>query len=108
MLRILIGYREDLELSTRWWHRLAKVLFVLVCTIATAALAIGFAGVSYAPYERDVIKTDSLRAMTKIAPDDVANTIPPFLNAEGELGAAKRRRNGASRREHASQGDLFT
>ena len=29
LLRILIGYRDDLDLSAKWWHRLASVVFVL-------------------------------------------------------------------------------
>ena len=27
--RILFGFRDDLDLNQRWWHRLTKVAFVL-------------------------------------------------------------------------------
>ena len=30
LLRLLIGYRDDLDLSARWWHRLAQVSWALV------------------------------------------------------------------------------
>jgi hypothetical protein len=29
LLRILIGLRDDIDLPSRWWHRLTKVVFVL-------------------------------------------------------------------------------
>ena len=38
MLRLLLGVRDDLELETRWWHRLARVALIL------SAMCIGAAG----------------------------------------------------------------
>jgi hypothetical protein len=36
--RLLFGFRDDIDLNQRWWHRLAKVVSVLLF-ICIAALA---------------------------------------------------------------------
>src|SRR5688500_13754655 len=32
MGRILFGFRDDIDLNQRWWHRLAKVVVILLMT----------------------------------------------------------------------------
>jgi hypothetical protein len=36
--RIVVGYRDDLELSTRWWHRLLKVCLIIGVPVLFVAI----------------------------------------------------------------------
>jgi hypothetical protein len=84
--RILVGYRDDLELSSRWWHRLLKVLFVIsavVCVFGGIILAAAIEPVK--TIVPNVTYTD-LDSYIKHASKDVANLIPGFLALEGSLG----------------------
>jgi hypothetical protein len=38
--RWLFGFRDDVDLDQRWWHRLAKVTFVLLCVVVAVLVAI--------------------------------------------------------------------
>ena len=87
--RILIGYRDDLDLSTRWWHRLLVVLGVLGLLVFGGVTGLLFSSDRYEPQVSDVRIIDNLRAFTKRAKRDVPNTIPDFLALPGELGGIK-------------------
>jgi hypothetical protein len=47
--RWLVGYRDDLDLTSKWWHRLAKVVFFLFTVLV--GLVSGFFVFDYAYYE---------------------------------------------------------
>lgn len=87
--RILVGYRDDLNLSTRWWHRLLVVLGVLGLLVFGGFTGLLFRSDRYEPQVSDVRIIDNLRTFTKRAKRDVPNTIPDFLALPGELGGIK-------------------
>jgi hypothetical protein len=72
-LRILFGFRPDLGLDQRWWHRLAKVVYVL------GLVAFGFWGAGlpvsdYFPADDDNVDNirivESIADFTKARPED--------------------------------------
>jgi len=86
LFRTLVGYREDLDLTARWWHRLLKVVYVvLVFSVA----AIG----TYAAFEAEpdrnisnVRVTGNLGDVLVNADARVPNVVPAFVLLPGELG----------------------
>jgi hypothetical protein len=48
-LRLLTGYRHDLQLPSRWWHRLATVVFILTIILLTVFLLLQADGLFPAP-----------------------------------------------------------
>lgn len=83
---LLVGYREDLQLERRWWHRLFKVIFVL--TIAVFGLLAGALAHSLFSPERVVDNTGTLITLEQFlnsSPQDVANVVPGFLALPGTL-----------------------
>jgi hypothetical protein len=49
LCRILIGWRDDIELDKRWWHRLAKVICVLALLLVAGLIYLIAADRSIAP-----------------------------------------------------------
>jgi hypothetical protein len=87
--RFLFGYRDDLDLAGRWWHRLITVVFACGMLIVAAMAVLAFLNRPYFPRKADITPIIALRQMTKQAPADVSNTIPDFLKIDGDLGALK-------------------
>jgi hypothetical protein len=89
LARILIGYRQDLDLPSRWWHRLLKVISVIGVLTTAAVTFFVISSAYYYPRAEHVDVLMSLRDMTRTAPRDRANTISTFLGSQGELGALR-------------------
>jgi hypothetical protein len=82
-VELIFGVRRDLDLDSRWWHRLAKVaLVVAVLPVAGFALLIAMEHV-YPNTGNAVVLTD-LVSFGKGRPD--GNYVPAFLASPGELG----------------------
>lgn len=85
--RIVMGTRGDLELSNRWWHRLAKVLLVL-STTALAMISWKASDYSFAPRPRvgniTLINLEEYRHQQSKATEDI---IGHFIALPGTLGA---------------------
>lgn len=88
--RILFGFRTDTDLDQRWWHRLAKVVYVLglvACGLWGAGLPV------YFPDDDDNVDNirivESLADFTKARPDD-GDTVDSFF---------KKYRNTSGKRE---------
>lgn len=86
----LVGYREDVDLNLRWWHRLAKVGYSLL-----VLLVLAFAGFilwddadasNFEPKPSRVRVTQSFTAFFQAADVTTPNTVPGFLALPGELG----------------------
>lgn len=39
LYRVLVGYRDDLDLADKWWHRLYHVLAFAICIGTPVAMA---------------------------------------------------------------------
>ena len=82
--RAIIGYREDLQLQSRWWHRLFTVLFVLLM------LMVGLASLCFVLDTPPTIDNCqiliSLRVFTKRYGSGKTNVIPAFIAADGKTG----------------------
>ena len=89
--RILFGYRDDLDLSSKWWHRLIKVLFVVI-SVMVAVTLLSLLYVDPAINRRNVVIVETLDSFNKKHPE-LASTIPAFertghlvkVAADGEL-----------------------
>ncbi len=90
MLRLLFGFRSDLDLSSRWWHRVAKVGYSML-----VLLLLGFLWLI-----KDTMKPDATFDNVKIiarlnnalaqADKTVPNVISGFLSTPGEVGRFNR------------------
>jgi hypothetical protein len=89
LARILVGYRDDLHLASRWWHRLFKVLGT-IGLIALGGLTVPVLNSArQEPAVSNVRILENLEEFTKKAKSEVSNTIPTFLELPGELGGIK-------------------
>src|SRR5688500_16705977 len=67
--RMLFGFRDDVDLNQRWWHRLAKVAFVLVMCGWTLWFAFAIpADLPSGPGNSRIVET--LADYIKMRPDD--------------------------------------
>lgn len=86
LMRILVGYRDDVILSEHWWHRLFTVAGVLL--MAAAALIIAttlFARIQPTEFNIRVITT--LKDVTERLPRGSSiNSVPLFLKENGNTG----------------------
>jgi TPR repeat protein len=101
----LLGFRWDIDLDQRWWHRLAKVAYSLVAFLAGSLLLfLGWESIENRPaaYEDIDIKT-SLDTFLNKTDESVANVIPAFLLTTGRLGV---RNNPERKVESTSEYDL--
>lgn len=89
LAKMLLGYRDDLDLASRWWHRLMKVVGIIAVILVGGFVFVLLSSSPYYPKESEIERIVSLREMTQKAPSDLVNTIPVFLGIEGELGALK-------------------
>lgn len=87
IVRILFGYRDDLNLAGRWWHRLLAVVFVCGMLVVAILAVSALLNRPYFPNKADITTIAALRQLTKEAPVEIPNTIPIFLRIDGELGA---------------------
>ena len=84
-LQFAFGFRPDLALSQKWWHRLAQVAFTLSLLVGViAAIAASTSENPGANASNSRILTDVV-AFTD-ANRGVKNTLPEFLALEGRLG----------------------
>src|SRR5262249_20812809 len=84
---LIFGFRDDIDLSSRWWHRLAKVVYGLLV----------FAVLGFMWLFKDDIKPDANLSNVEIiaglndavlkGDKSVPNVIPTFLSGPGELGS---------------------
>jgi len=90
VVRVLLGYRDDLNLQSRWWHRLLAVLFALG-SLAVGALTVIVVNGNWTTGAAvgDIRIVDNLRAFTKKADPKIVNTVPEFLRLPGRLGGIK-------------------
>lgn len=85
ILFVAFGFRLDLDLDQRWWHRLAKVAFTLVLLVATVTIVV----VAYSA--NPGANPGNSRVITDVvtftdANRDSKNTLPAFFALEGRLG----------------------
>lgn len=83
--RLLVGYRDDLDLSARWWHRLSKVFFVLSSAVLFISVVFG-AQQDGPTNQQTVVIIDNLSDYTNKHPE-LAETISSFqsLGRVGQL-----------------------
>ena len=79
------GFRPDLDLDQRWWHRLAKVAFTLVLLVATVTVVL------LAFSENPGANSGNARVIIDVVTftddnRDSKNTLPAFFALEGRLG----------------------
>lgn len=93
LARILVGYRDDLDLTSRWWHRLVKVLFGLFTVPLFVALA--FVIRQDEPTNRNnIVIIDNLKDYVERHPE-MESSLPSFqalgrvgrVGQEGEVSA---------------------
>jgi len=90
LARIIVGFRDDVQLQQHWWHRLLKVLFVLSGAAASIFLVFGLnEGLGLTPDTQNVHVTNNLGDFTKKSSPSTSNTVPEFLALPGELGSMK-------------------
>jgi hypothetical protein len=89
LARILVGYRDDLDLASRWWHRLLKVTVILLL-IAAGTLAFGVILNDSPPTIFNTRIVANLKDFTeKLPPRSTTNAIPAFLKITGQLGIVR-------------------
>ena len=78
--RVLFGFRDDIDLNQRWWHRLAKVAFVL----SLIAMFLWFLQIEpeYPQGPGNIRIIESLAEYTKARPDD-GDTVDSFTRKYG-------------------------
>lgn len=84
----LLGFRDDIDLNERWWHRLAKVVYFAVLGLSGLILVwIIYTSESSLPAKSDyiTIKT-SLGQALRTTDESVPNVIPAFLLYPGKIG----------------------
>ncbi len=77
-------FRPDLNLTSRWWHRLLKVVFVVTTTFLIIVTPIGlYHGIELKPSNTKIIYSieDFTRKSYK-----TGNVVPDFLALNGEFG----------------------
>jgi hypothetical protein len=83
LLRVLTGYRIDLELDRRWWHRLAFVAFLTLLSLIFFAVYLTLRSAPYYPPLSDVVIEQSLLDFARSASPATKNVIPAFLTTPG-------------------------
>lgn len=78
-----------MQLSTRWWHRLARVLLFVILGVTSAFGLLVFQDNSVPDDLTQITVKTNLREFTKSQPPTIPNTIPAFLESPGDLGAIK-------------------
>src|SRR5688572_25574703 len=81
---ILFGFRDDLDLDQRWWHRLAKVSFIVFALVATTVIV--FLASDVTPDRGNITVLTTLPDFTEKNGKGGVNTTPAFLASPGELG----------------------
>ena len=87
LIELLFGIRRDLDLDSRWWHRLAKVaLFIVLAGVLLLAGAMA--------YREPELKKDNLTVLGTLKEHIIAskgypNAVPSFVNAGGRAGFFK-------------------
>jgi len=76
LFRILFGLRNDLPLADRWWHRLFKVLFILL-TLSIGVVALIISHGKPTLTRSNFIILDNLRTYTLKHPE-LADSVPSF------------------------------
>jgi len=82
-IKKIVGFRDDLTLPTKWWHRLFKIVF-LFTILVTFCLAT-FASAELIP-DNTTNNTVVTNLRDYTATSTAGNTIPEFLEIEGLLG----------------------
>ncbi len=91
--RVLFGYRDDVDLSQRWWHRLAKVVYICLMVLAALFAVTALFDTAPEPSIRNTRFTGVLSEVLKKADPSVPNVVPAFMLLPGKLGLL--RDNGA-------------
>lgn len=83
LMRIAVGYRDDLQLSSRWWHR----LFVVAMTLESlAGFLVAFLLFRQpAPIRSNIVILANLRDYNRSHPDEL-NTFESFGRLDGKDG----------------------
>jgi hypothetical protein len=87
--RILFGYRNDVDLNQKWWHRLIKVVYFIAFALTAAGLIfLGLDETTRKPVRiGDVTIKMKLGELLASADKSVPNVIPAFLLVPGPTGA---------------------
>lgn len=90
VLRLVLGFRPDLSLLEKWWHRLAKVALVLLLVAVGAVTA----PITYSAFEPELVLANieiltTQRAFMDAADKREFNVTPQFLASPGSLGARR-------------------
>src|SRR6266850_2149307 len=80
----ITGRRDDLDLNSRWWHRLLKVVFILIMLLVSAIAAYESSGLMPTPTQTNVTVLQTLGDFSLKSTAD--NTIPVFLKQSGRVG----------------------
>jgi hypothetical protein len=84
LLRVLIGLRDDLDLPSRWWHRLTKVMFVLAVVLGWGFLTV----VAHRQPMLDASNTVVLQTLREYmeANKQIPNALPSSVAQPGRVG----------------------
>jgi len=88
-VRLLVGYRDDLELESKWWHRLLKVTFALLVVVcATFATLRVTSGLEPAPSTANAVVLTSLERVREAVErqNAAADVASAFLAEPGAVG----------------------
>jgi hypothetical protein len=81
---LLFGFRDDIDLNQRWWHRLFKVLFLLA--IGAVGVMLTMVSLEMSPNTGNIEALKTLPDFTKERASADTNAAPEFVNLPGELG----------------------
>lgn len=79
----LLGKREGL--SEKWWHRFLKVVYFLSLAVVFL-IAFAIASNSVTPTNGNTTVINNLRDFAASSDNSIVNTVPGFLEINGELG----------------------
>jgi hypothetical protein len=84
----LLGIRRDIDLTDRWWHRLAKVVYFVPATLVFALVWF----MTWDSFDNAEVKTNNIKVTATLggflrtADSSVPNVIPAFRLAPGKEG----------------------
>lgn len=86
-VRTITGYREDLDLGAKWWHRLLSVIYV-VTYVAAAAIATWLTADRAVPMldTNSVVIRGSLESLFDENPEPGVNLAQRLFDMPGEVG----------------------
>lgn len=84
LARILVGFRDDLPLSERWWHRLAKVVFLTTSLIAVVGIVWAASQFTPTASEANVLITQTLERHRQS--DGGMTSVQSFMAIPGKVG----------------------